>query len=610
MNGILVPVLYGLSGICAYAAVHHGLIAWRRPVQRTHLWFALLCLLVACYVIAKAGAYVADSAEMLVAMRRVEITFVVMLFPVLTWFIGEYTGDRSRWLAVSISGFFFVILVANLLLPYGIQFIEFPRLERLALPWGEQIVDLRVHRRSAWHNAGWLGIAAVFAYGIYSCVRQYRDGAHRRPLTLALALALFGLFVLLNRLINHGFIPFAHVAEFGFLSLVGVMSHGLTRELRESERRIQAVLDNVPAVVYLKDLNGRYLLINRQYEELFHVTTASVAGKTDHDLFSAEQADVSRANDRRVLESGRPLEFEEVADKDGTVRTYFSLKFPLLYSDGTPYAVCSVSRDITERKQAESELQRHREALAHVTRVSTLGELSASLAHELNQPLAAILSNAQAGLRFLDRGNQDLQEFRELLQDIVHDDKRASAVISGLRSLARREQTQRERVDLAATLREILELLHSELLARQFQVETDFADGCAVLADKAQIQQVVLNLVMNAVEAMEAEPAHRRHLHISMSCTGRDEVQVALRDSGVGIPTEKLDKVFDPFWTTKRQGMGMGLAVCRSIIEAHGGEIWVERNAERGVTFYFKLPALRQDGSAQSEVTTQNIRAV
>jgi two-component system, LuxR family, sensor kinase FixL len=731
MNGFLIPLLYGLAGVCCYAGLHHLLVACRRPVQRTHLLFALLCLAVAFHVVAKAGAYHADSAQALVALRRWEASWGLTFFALLPWFVAEYTGIRPRGLLAALSGIFMVVLAANLVLPYGGQFAELPRLEYMTLPWGEHVVDLRVHQRTPWHNAAWVGIALVFAYGFYACTRQYRGGAKARALTLTLALALVGAFAFVNWLTNHGVIRFTHTAEFGFLSLVIVMSLGLTRELREGERRLRAVLDHVPAAVYIKDPQGRYLLINREYEQLFGVTNASVAGKVDADLFPAEQAAVFRADDRRVLENREPLASEEVVDRDDEARTRYSLKFPLFYPDGTPYAVCGVSTDITERKQAEekfrlaveaspngivmvnrdgqivlvnvrteklfgytreeligqpveilvperfrdyhpahragyfaaprtrpmgggrdlfarrkdgseflveiglnpirsneglfvltaivditerkraeSELQQHQRALAHVARVSTLGELSASLAHELNQPLAAILSNAQAGLRFLDQGNADLQEIREILQDIARDDKRASGVISGLRSLTRRQETQRERIDLAEVLEQVQELLHSELVARRVQVETDLEASCTVLADRAQIQQVVLNLMMNAVEAMEGQAAGQHRLELSLLHRDEAEVQVAVRDSGKGIPADALAKVFDPFWTTKSQGMGLGLGICRSIIESHGGKIWVERNAAQGVTFYFKLPALLAQDASVKRQAQSSIRGV
>ncbi len=610
MSAFLVPLLYALAGVCGYAGLHHLLIACRRPVRRTHLLFALLCVAVVFHVIAKAGAYHADTTQAFVGLRRWEVSWALVFFALLPWFVAQYTGIRPRWLLGALSGIFVVVLAANWVLPYGVQFAELPHLQHMTLPWGEEVVDLRLHQPTAWHNVGWVGIALVFAYSLYACAHQYRRGALGRACTLTLALALFGGLVFVNWLANHGVIQFTHTGEFGFLALVIVMSLGLARELREGEWRLQSVLNHVPAAVYIKDLQGRYLLINREFEQLYSVTNASVAGKADADLFPAEQAAVLRANDRRVIESREPVELEEMVDRKGKTRIRYSLKFPLFYPDGTPYAVCGVSTDITERRRAESELQQHRRTLAHVARVFILGELSASLAHELNQPLTAILSNAQAGLRFLDQGNPDLREIREILQDIARDDKRASAVISGMRALARRQETERERIDLAEVLQQVRELLHSELVARGVQVETDLEAGCIVLADRAQIQQVALNLVMNAVEAMEGQPVEQHRLQLSLSRADGAHVQVAVRDSGKGIPADGFAKVFDPFWTTKAQGIGLGLGICRSIIESHGGKIWVERNVGRGVTFYFRLPMLAQEGAVKRQAQAVSARVV
>lgn len=590
MSGFLLPALYGLSGICVYAALHHGLIAFRRPVERTHLWFALSCLGVALYIIAKASAYQADSAQALVAMRRWEISFAMVFLAILPWFVAEYTTLRPRWLLAGVSVFFTAVFAANLVLPYGLGFVELPDFQHVTLPWGEQVADLRVHRRGGWFIAAWLGLLLVFAYSILACVRQYRRGAYRRALTLALALGLFLAFVLFNQVVNFGLVNFIHTAEFGFIALVLIMSLSLTRELREREWRMRAVLDNVQALVYMKDQNGRYLMINRRYEEQFHVTNAAVAGKTDYELFPAPQAEAHRANDRRVVEDRRPLEFEEVADKDGNPRTYVSLKFPLLDQDRIPYAVCGVSTDVTESRKAEQELHSLRRQVWLADRVARTGLLSASIAHELNQPLAAILSNAQAALRFLVRDKPDLQEIREILEDIVRDDKRAGMVITGLRGMLRQQETERTGIDISETLHEMLGPLRSELIGRQVEVSTDFAPDCVVRADKGQIQQVVLNLVMNGVEAMGEQPEATRRLQLVVAPTPDGTVRTAVRDSGMGIPKDGINKVFEAFHTTKPLGMGMGLAVSRSIVESHGGTIWVEPNEDHGVTFYFTLP--------------------
>jgi PAS domain S-box-containing protein len=261
-------------------------------------------------------------------------------------------------------------------------------------------------------------------------------------------------------------------------------------------------------------------------------------------------------------------------------------------SDGKPLRALGTVQDVTDLRLAEQEARKLRTQLWHADRVVRTGALTASLAHELNQPLAAILSNAQAALRFLARDNADLAEVKDILRDIVRDDKRAAAVVSGLRAMVRRQQTERATIDMAVVVGEMLAFLHSELIAANIEVARDFQPGCRVLADRVQLQQVVLNLVMNAIEAMREPTVEERRLQLTVRRTASDTVRVAMRDSGPGIPQERLDSVFDAFCTTKAQGMGLGLAVCWSIVDAHGGRIWVENNdGDPGITFLFELPS-------------------
>jgi two-component system sensor kinase FixL len=302
---------------------------------------------------------------------------------------------------------------------------------------------------------------------------------------------------------------------------------------------------------------------------------------------SAMQAAMERA--RAKPSDKLSLEYR-IVRPDGNVRFVHHEAEIVPAEDMSRVRAVGTIQDITEIREAELETRRLRMQLWHSDRVARTGALTASLAHELNQPLAAILSNAQAGLRFLACEPPDMREIRDILADIVRDDKRAGAVISGLRTMVRRQEAGREKLDLATTLHEMLDLLHSELIECKVEVNANCEPGCTVMADKAQMQQVLLNLVMNAVDAMRDQPPEQRRLDLALVLTDQHAVRMAVRDCGVGIPQEKLATVFDAFWTTKAQGMGLGLAVCRSIVEAHGGLIWVEANRDRGVTFYFLLP--------------------
>jgi signal transduction histidine kinase len=252
------------------------------------------------------------------------------------------------------------------------------------------------------------------------------------------------------------------------------------------------------------------------------------------------------------------------------------------------------------RKQKKTSVQlrefeeRYRELL-RLDRSSRLGELTASLSHELNQPLAAILSNAQAALRFLASGKKDPELYREIFQNIVQDDKRAADVIRSLRSMVKRSEARKEPVRINDVLREVTAIIQGELTTRNILIET-FSDERLppVIADKTQIQQVALNLIMNAADAMSQSAPDRRKI-IMQTQQYDGFVRVGVHDSGPGIPAEQVDSVFDPFYTTKSNGLGMGLAVCKSIVTAHGGRIWAENNAEGGATLSFALKVADHD---------------
>jgi PAS domain S-box-containing protein len=252
----------------------------------------------------------------------------------------------------------------------------------------------------------------------------------------------------------------------------------------------------------------------------------------------------------------------------------------------------SVMIDITERKQAELEILQQRQLLAHLTRVSTLGELSGALAHELSQPLTSILSNAQAAQRFLASESVDLAELRDILKDIVDDDRRAGAVIRRWRTLLRKGEIQLNPLDLNEVTNDVLRLAHGELIAHRVTVTTRLTPGLpVVLGDRVGLQQVLLNLIVNACDAMKHNELARRHLTVSTERDLADMVQVAIADRGDGIPADKIERVFEPFFTTKDNGLGLGLSICRSIVAAHGGRLWVDNNADRGATFFFALSA-------------------
>jgi signal transduction histidine kinase len=249
----------------------------------------------------------------------------------------------------------------------------------------------------------------------------------------------------------------------------------------------------------------------------------------------------------------------------------------------------------TRRRRVELELQRNRVELAHVTRVATVGELTTSVAHELNQPLGAILSNAEAAEMFLAANPPALDEVRDILADIRKDDQRASEVIRRMRNLLRKHDLAPKSIEINEAVEEVLRLLSIDASARKVAMKFERTAGIpSVWCDPVHFQQVVLNLVLNGMEAMAGLPEEKRQVVVRTGPANNGTVKIVVADSGPGIPVDSLPKLFEPFFTTKKEGMGMGLSIARTIIEAHHGKIWAENNSEVGATFYFTVPVSKK----------------
>jgi two-component system sensor kinase FixL len=319
-------------------------------------------------------------------------------------------------------------------------------------------------------------------------------------------------------------------------------------------------------------------------------------GKVSFEDFMSQVHPEDRSRIRQTindaLRDAKDYESEyRLVSPDGIVRwmsTRGSIQFD---SAGKPSRLLGISIDITARKQAELDGQRDRAELSHLSRVALMGEMSASIAHELNQPLAGILSNAAAGQRFIDHGDVNLREIRELLGDIVADGRRASDVVRGIRGMVKKEQMARRSVDLNEVVIDALRMASPDALLHSCQLETSLDPNLpAIHSDPVQLQQVLLNLAINAFDAMRDTPASKRKVVITTQSNGDGTVRTSVRDYGVGISEEMQDRLFDPFFSTKTEGLGMGLAIVRSIVESHGGTITAENADGGGTRFEFVLP--------------------
>ena len=305
-----------------------------------------------------------------------------------------------------------------------------------------------------------------------------------------------------------------------------------------------------------------------------------------------ERADVKAAYDRACALSGTFESEHRLLLPYGKTRWVIMRGRCLTDEEGNLLETIGVTLDVSAQKQADLQLQHQREEMAHRNRVSLMGEMTASFAHELNQPLTAIANNASAARRFLERGNIDPALLQQLLQDMVADSQRAGEVIRGIRSLVRKETSVHTLLDLNSVITETVRLVSTDVLSRESVVTTELDPQLPqVKATLVQIQQVLLNLIINALDAMEGLPPAERRIIIRTRSDKGDVVEVSVRDFGTGLPKERPDKVFDHFFSTKQKGMGMGLAIVRSIVEAHGGTITGENAPDRGARMVVRLPA-------------------
>ena len=382
----------------------------------------------------------------------------------------------------------------------------------------------------------------------------------------------------------------AHVAR------IAIEQHRSHQALRRSEARNRAILRAIPDWMFLTTVDGVFLDYHAKDVSRLHAAPSSFLGRNVRDVLPPPVAEALARAFARVTAADEPEKVEYSLGSGDVQRFYEAC---IVGCDGDK--VLSIVRDITDRKRAEIEASSQRLELAHLSRVAVLGELTGTLAHELSQPLTAVLGNAQAARRLLDRSPIDVAELKDAVDDVIKNNRRAGAVVDRLRALLRKEDTPLQPVNLNDVAREVVELAHGELLLRHVTVtSTLMPETTVVRGDRVQLQQVVLNLVLNACDAMTSTPVPQRQLVLETRAEN-GFVELLVSDRGVGIPKEDLERVFEPFVSFHKRGLGLGLTISRSIVDAHEGSIRAENNADGGATFRCFFPvvdarALEQTG--------------
>lgn len=593
-----VVVIWSLvAGAClALATVH--LIAWIRQRETlSNLMFSIVAVatagMAACELLMMFPGSLDDYTTLLQWYNLSRWLVTVAL----VGFIHFYLGAGRSWLEILVIGLRTAGLLLNFLVSPSVYYISIDSLRTVQF-LGETvaIVDGIPNPTVLFSQVSLLVLAV---YLVDTTLRAHRAGLGNRALRIGLGSVFFVLALSLQMiLVLWGFIETPIAASLFFLAILGVMSFELgsdvlraaklstalqarERELRRERDLSNAVFENAPGLIQLHSPDGKILRWNSRgappaaFWEIFH----------RDDRSKAETAW------RSALTNGRS-EFEFRLDGGESGSRSFFFTAARVDIDGAPHVV-AVGVDTTAQQELAAESARQREDLAHLAKVAAVSELSSSLAHEINQPLAIILSNAEAAQRLLAGGNPDIAEVREILADIVEADVRAANVIRRLRAILRRGEPQLEAVSAAELAERAVSMARPDIAAAGASVALNIPKRLpGFLGDRIPLEQVLLNLVNNACEAMAANGA--TPARIAISCTLENGfIEFAVRDSGCGLP-ENSDSIFEAFQTTKPKGLGLGLKICRSIVQAHGGRIWAENNRGRGATFRFTIPQTLQ----------------
>jgi PAS domain S-box-containing protein len=604
-----------MSAASMVLALIHSLIWFKQRDQKAHLAFALIGLSVACIAIQELLAMHATTPEDYAAILRWgHVAFAAMVIGIVCFIRLNFKAGNMA-LAVAVCVIRLLALIPNFFAGDNLHFRKITSL--YPVDWGGVMIATPVGIANPWLWLGQLSLVLLFVFLIDAIATVWRRGDRRERLrvllvcgsmlifmtcaaALAIAVIRYGVHAPIS--INPAFMPV-------LLAMSYVLSGDILRaaqlarnlELSESnleqseqraELRFQLVVEAAPTAMLMAAADGRIALVNQQAERVFGYARSELLTMTVEQLVptSMRAAHVELRTGytaqatARTMGAGRELFGQR---KDGSL-VPVEIALNPIHTDEGLFVLASIG-DISERKRMERESAMQRDELAHLSRVALLAELSGSLAHELNQPLTAILSNAQAAVRFMAHTPPNLDEVSESLANIVENDKRAGEVIRRLRAMLRKDPADYRRLDVNEVVMDVLRIIRSDLLNRNIELALQLAPNLpAVGGDRVQLQQVLLNLVMNGSEAM-SEFSEGRQLTIRTQSTFVG-VEVSVADVGSGIPAEDLERIFSPFVTSKSDGMGLGLAVCTTIIQTHGGKLWASNNIQRGATVHFSLP--------------------
>ena len=538
---------------------------------------------------------------------------VCLLVVSLVGFVRVFLKAGQPSLAWTVCGLRTLALLLDFSVGQNLNYREITRLRHI--PFLGESVQIAEGVPNPWMLVGQLSLLVLVIFVADASATAWRRGDRQKAITVGGSIVFFTLVSTgQSVLVFWGIVQAPIVASMSFMGLVAVMGYELSREairapqldrklqvseaaLHETEERMRVVVEGANFGIWIRDLARNEIWATDKWRTLFGFSKMERL-EIDYILQRLHP------DDRDVFRSvvGKPPQGDSNYDTeyrillpDGQTRWIGSHGRVEFDSAGKPIQVRGISHDITKRKEAEQETQNLRQEIAHVDRVSTLGQLASALAHEINQPLGAILRNAEAAERFMQTESPDLEEVRAILADIRKDDQRAGGIIERMRRLLKRHNLDKRTIPVGELVGEVVALVRADAAERHVKLEVAVADDLPpVLGDRVHLQQVLLNLIVNGLDALDEANREDRRVSITALRCGPQTVEIAVCDSGCGIPVDKLTHIFDSFFTTKPNGMGMGLPISRTIIEAHGGRLWAENKNEGGASFRFTLPIIEE----------------
>ncbi len=589
-------------------AVLHALVWIFNPRAYSSLAFAIVALAVIGIALSELGMMSATTPGEWAAWVRWFQVPSFFLICGLVVFVKLYLGAGRSWLLWTIIVLRCVIVVSNFAVESSFNFVEVRAIGQIPF-LGERVsvvTDAVVAPRQVLATASTILCALFIVDASITLWRRGTAEAKRRALVVGGSVACFAMIAILNsQLIVWGVLTMPTMIAPPFLITLAAMAFEmsrdtlrasrLARELRESEQSLELAASAAGLGLWSWDPQRKRIWATDRARDMFGLRGASSAIKPEQlaPLIPAE--DLARIQDclnaAASNASEQVIQFRVQTAPD-VVRWLLARGRWEIDVTGRQRVIRGVLRDVTDQHHTQEELDELHRDLAHVGRVTALGELAISLTHELRQPLASILNNVQAAQMILRAPEPDMQELREILADIHRDDHRAADVIDRLRAMMSRRPLVFEAVSVDSLLQDTVTLVRGDAVRRGVRLETRFSqEPLIIYGDRVHLSQVLINLIINAMDAMAETPAARKRVVMMARATKEGSIEISVTDSGPGVEPGMKSKVFEPLFTTKASGMGMGLAVSRTIVELHHGRLWVEGNTNGGATFRFAVPA-------------------